>query len=126
MRLLESLATTEALASAFSDAAVLDGMLRFETSLARAQAAAGLAPASTADALSRLTVNSLDPAAIARSARESGTIAIAFVAALRACVSAIDAGAEAAVHYGATSQDVTDTAFAPPFVATLTLVGVTE
>lgn len=112
MRLLESLATTEALASAFSDAAVLDGMLRFETSLARALAAAGLAPASTADALSRLTVDSFDPAAIARSARESGTIAIAFVSAVKARVSAIDAGAGGTVHYGATSQDVTDTAFA--------------
>lgn len=111
VRLLESLATTEELTSAFSDAAVLEGMLQFEMALARAKSAVGLSPATVADALALMSVSDLDPAAVARSARDSGTIAIAFVSALKARVLAIDATAADAVHRGATSQDVTDTAF---------------
>ena len=43
-RLINSLATTDALATAFSDTAFLQGMLDFETALARAEASVGLVP----------------------------------------------------------------------------------
>jgi 3-carboxy-cis,cis-muconate cycloisomerase len=112
VRLLESLATTDALADAFSDAALLSAMLRFEVALARAQAHAGLVPGSVADAIAAVPLDAFDAAAIARSARASGTIAIAFVQMLRARVEANAPVAAPFVHRGATSQDVTDTALA--------------
>ena len=110
VRLLEGLATTDALAAVFSDTALLDGMLRFEVALARAQAAAGLAPREAADAIADIPIDGFDVAAIARSARTSGTVAIAFVDALRSQVRAKAPGSAPLVHRGATSQDVTDTA----------------
>jgi 3-carboxy-cis,cis-muconate cycloisomerase len=110
VRLLESLATTDALADAFSDAALLSAMLRFEAALARAQAHAGLVPATVADAIAAVPIDCFDAGAIARSARASGTIAIAFVEALRARVASDVPAAAPFVHRGATSQDVTDTA----------------
>lgn len=110
VRLLHSLAATDAMAEAFSDAAVLSGMLRFETALARAEARAGLIPAAVADAIAAVPLESFDAAAIARAARSSGTIAIAFVDALIARVNATAPSAATFVHLGATSQDVTDTA----------------
>ena len=108
-RLLGSLATTDALAAAFSDTAMLQGMLRFEAALARAEARAGLVPAAVADAIASLQPDAFDAPAIADAARKSGTIAIAFVDALRARIGAVDTAASY-VHWGATSQDVTDTA----------------
>src|SRR6476661_5019133 len=104
-RLLGSLATTDALADAFSDRAMLQGMLRFEAALARAEARAGLVPAGVADAIASLQPDAFDAAAIADAARKSGTIAIAFVDALRARIGAVDTGAATYVHWGATSQD---------------------
>ena len=44
MRLIESLATTPALAELFSDESVLGAMLDFEAALARAEARAGVIP----------------------------------------------------------------------------------
>jgi 3-carboxy-cis,cis-muconate cycloisomerase len=109
-RLIESLATTNALAGAFSDAAVLDGMLRFEAALARAEADAGVIPQSAAAAIAAVTVDVFDAAAIARSARASGSITVPFVEALTARVRAAAPDAAAFVHWGTTSQDVSDTA----------------
>ena len=51
-RLLDSLATTDALAAVFSDAAVLRAMLDFEGALARGAAAAGVIPAAAARTIS--------------------------------------------------------------------------
>jgi 3-carboxy-cis,cis-muconate cycloisomerase len=110
VRLLESLATTGALADAFSDTAIVSGMLRFEVALARAEARAGLVPSSVADAIAAVTAGTFDTAAMARAARGSGTIAIAFLEALVARVQAAAPAAAPFVHFGATSQDVTDTA----------------
>jgi 3-carboxy-cis,cis-muconate cycloisomerase len=110
-RLLESLATTEPLAETFSDGALLGAMLRFEVALARAEARNGVIPASAADAIARAAVpDAFDPAAIARDARNSGTVTIPVVQRLLERVGAIDPVAATYVHWGATSQDVTDTA----------------
>lgn len=111
LRLLEGLATTEPLAEVFSDAALLASMLRFEAALARAEARAGVIPETAADIIARAAVlDGFDPAAIARAARDSGTITIPFVELLNARVRAADPSAATFVHWGATSQDVSDTA----------------
>jgi 3-carboxy-cis,cis-muconate cycloisomerase len=110
-RLLESLTTTEPLAEVFSDGAFLDAMLRFERALARAEARNGIITSSAADAIARAAApEAFDPASIARDATRSGTVTIPLVQRLIERVSAIDPAAATYVHWGATSQDVTDTA----------------
>jgi 3-carboxy-cis,cis-muconate cycloisomerase len=112
-RLIDSLASTEPLSDVFSDASLLAAMLEFEAALARVEARRGLIPASAADAVAAAAAvpDAFDAAAIASRARSSGTIAIPFVDALRTRVRAADGAAATFVHWGATSQDVTDTAF---------------
>src|SRR6476619_7336605 len=85
-------------------------MLRFGAALARAEARAGLVPASVADAIAAVPLDAFDPAALARAARTSGTIATGFVEALIGRVQAHVPAAAPFVHWGATSQDLTDTA----------------
>ena len=111
MRLLETLATTDRLAGVFSNEAVIGAMLRFEVALARAEARAGVIPQAAADAIATAADKALfDFPAIARDARSSGTLAIPFVDSLRDRVRVVDASAATFVHWGATSQDVVDTA----------------
>ena len=110
-RLIDSLATTDALADSFSDEAVLRAMLDFEVALAGAAADAGAIPSPAADAIARAArTDRFDAAAIAREARQSGTVAMPFVRALIDAVRRDDAGSVDHVHFAATSQDVTDSA----------------
>ena len=110
-RLIDSLATTDALAEVFSDRSILQAMLDFEAALARAEAKAGVIPGRAAEAISAAaSAEGLDAAAIAREARASGTVSIPLVSALTARVQAADAGSARFVHFGATSQDVADSA----------------
>ncbi len=51
VRLIESLATTEALSEVFSDRSVLEAMLAFEVGLARAGARVGVVPDAAAKAI---------------------------------------------------------------------------
>jgi 3-carboxy-cis,cis-muconate cycloisomerase len=90
---------------------MLGAMLQFEVALARAESRSGIFPSSAADAIARAAVpEAFDPAAIARAARGSGTLTIPLVKTLIERVNAIDSAAATYVHWGATSQDVTDTA----------------
>ena len=110
-RLIDSLATTDALADVFSDRSMLQAMLDFEAALARAEAKTGVIPAGAADAISAAArAEDFDAAAIAREARASGTVSIPLVRALTARVHALAAGNARFVHFGATSQDVADSA----------------
>ena len=110
-RLINSLATTEALASAFSDRTLLQAMVDFEAALARAEAGLGLIPESAADAIGRVAVaHHLDLDDIVAGARAHATASIAMVRALEVRVAAVDPEAARYVHLGATSQDVFDTA----------------
>lgn len=110
-RIVNALVTTEALSSIFDDAAVVQALLDVEAALARAQAALGVIPASAATAIAQAAVaGGFDVDALARDARLSATIAIPVVAALTARVEAIDPVAARYVHWGATSQDIVDTA----------------
>src|SRR5262245_56797339 len=118
-RLIDSLASTESLTGVFSDASLLAEMLEFEVALARVEARRGLIPAAAADAIAAAAVpDAFDATAIATRARASGTIAIPLVDALRARVRAADAAAATFVHWGATSQDLTDSAFVRCLVRT--------
>ncbi len=111
-RLIDCLGVTEEMAEVFSDLSVLGAMLEFEATLARAQAERGIIPAAAAEAISKAaaSVAAFDAAAIAREARQSGTPAIPLVNALADLVSQTDESAARYVHFGATSQDVTDSA----------------
>jgi 3-carboxy-cis,cis-muconate cycloisomerase len=110
-RLIESLATTPALAALFSDESVLQAMLQFETALARAEAQSGVIPSQAADAImTAARSGNFDTAALADANFRAGTPAIPLVKILTEQVRKADAEAARFVHWGATSQDVADTA----------------
>jgi 3-carboxy-cis,cis-muconate cycloisomerase len=110
-RLIESLATTPALAALFSDESVLRAMLEFETALARAEARHGLIPMEAAEAIAAAAVpDKFDISVLAEAIFRAGTPTIPLVKMLTQQVREIDAEASRFVHWGATSQDVADTA----------------
>lgn len=110
-RLFDCLGTTDDLAEAFSDRALLRAMLDFEVALARVQARLGVIPAAAADAIANAaSPDDFDIGALANDARTSATLSIPFVKALTARVRAMHAPSATCVHWGATSQDVFDTA----------------
>ncbi|MFC0202020.1 lyase family protein [Paracoccus rhizosphaerae] len=87
--------------------AQLSTMGRVEAALARAQGMRGIIPADSADRIAKVARSiALDPTALVASAARAGIPAQAFVAALKdACGTD-----QAFVHYGATSQDIQDSA----------------
>src|SRR6516164_9320562 len=110
-RLIESLAATEPLSRVFSDASVLQAMLDFEAALARAEARMDVIPASAAAPITEAArAEGFDTAELARLALRAGTPAIPLVRMLTDRVRLLDAKAAGFVHWGATSQDVSDTA----------------
>jgi 3-carboxy-cis,cis-muconate cycloisomerase len=110
-RLIDSLATTPALAALFSDESVLQAMLEFETALARAEARHGLIPMEAAVAIAAAIVpGNFDISVLADATFRAGTPAIPLVKMLTDQVRKTDAEAARFVHWGATSQDVADTA----------------
>jgi 3-carboxy-cis,cis-muconate cycloisomerase len=112
VRLIESLATTEPLADVFSDRSILAAMLAFETALARIEARFDIIPHDAADIITQaVTADFFDAAELARETLRAGTPAIPFVKALTERVRSVDPNAARFVHWGATSQDVADTAF---------------
>jgi 3-carboxy-cis,cis-muconate cycloisomerase len=109
--LVNALGAAAATAEAFSDRATLRHMLRFEAALARAAAAAGLIPKKHAPVIAAACDAALyDPAPLAEAARRTATLTVPVVKALTAEVAKRDAEAASYVHWGATSQDVLDTA----------------
>src|SRR5690625_1176855 len=108
---------TDLLGSAFSNAALeplidarawVQAMLDFEAALARAQARAGVIPADAAAAMAAACrAERIDLAQIRERTVQSGNPAIPLVKQLTA---AVPSEAAAYVHWGATSQDVIDTA----------------
>ncbi len=113
-RLIDSLATTGPLADLFSDDSVLQAMLDFETALARAEAGLGIIPASAAAAIEKaaqtFTKEKVDFAKLAEDSRLAVTPSIPFVKLLTERVRGVNVAAAGFVHWGATSQDVADTA----------------
>jgi 3-carboxy-cis,cis-muconate cycloisomerase len=110
-RLISSLATTPALAEVFSDESVMRAMLEFEAALARAEASVGIIPKDAAKAITKCAASAtIDLTALADASFKAGTPAIPLVKALTEQVRKTDPGASRFVHWGATSQDVADSA----------------
>src|SRR5260221_8917967 len=109
--LLAPMLSSAAMRAVCDDATYLQHMLDFEAALARAEASTGVIPASAADTIAKACkTESFDLAALAEAATRSGNLAIPLVQALTAEVAKADADAARYVHWGATSQDVIDTA----------------
>jgi 3-carboxy-cis,cis-muconate cycloisomerase len=110
-RLIDSLATTEPLAELFSDQSVLQAMLDFELALARAEAAVGVIPRSAVDGIVAAgKADGFDIAALVRETLPNATPGVPLAKALTERVRAKSPEAAGFVHWGATSQDVADTA----------------
>jgi 3-carboxy-cis,cis-muconate cycloisomerase len=95
----------------FSDTHFLECMIQFELSLARALVKAGIAPPSAVTAIQQNSNPSLfNIEQIAAQARLAGNVAIPFVKSLTVLAEKTDREGAKFVHWGATSQDVLDTA----------------
>jgi 3-carboxy-cis,cis-muconate cycloisomerase len=109
--LLAPMLSSAAMRAVCDDVACLQNMLDFEAALARAEAAAGVIPASAPGPIEKACkAEAFDLGALAEAATRSGNLAIPLVKALTAEVGKSDANAARYVHWGATSQDVIDTA----------------
>jgi 3-carboxy-cis,cis-muconate cycloisomerase len=109
--LLAPMLSSAAMRAICDDVACLQNMLDFEAALARAEASAGIIPASAIGPIAAACkAQAFDMAALAEAATKSGNLAIPLVKALTAAVAKSDAEAARYVHWGATSQDVIDTA----------------
>ena len=93
----------------FTDTAELRAMLLVEGALAKTQAKLGVIPQDSADAIHRATIEiQLDPGALRRPTGQNGVSVPGLVAAFRAEMQAPEHAQY--VHWGATSQDIIDTA----------------
>jgi 3-carboxy-cis,cis-muconate cycloisomerase len=111
LRLIDSLATTPILAELFSDHSLLQAMLNFEAALARAEAHTGVIPTAAAEAIALGARPAyFDAAALAHASLRAGTPAIPLVSALTERIRKNNPEAAGFVHWGATSQDVADSA----------------
>src|ERR1700749_2980402 len=109
--LLAPMLSSAAMRAICDDVAYLQYMLDFEAALARAEAATGVIPAGAPAPIEQACNAQLfDLAALAQAATKSGNLAIPLVKALTAAVAKANADAARYVHWGATSQDVIDTA----------------
>ena len=113
MELLDGVFGTVAVVTATDDRALLDALCETETALARACTRAGLIELATALEIGVACdqVRTMPAAELGRRAAAGGNPVIPLVAELRRLVAErAGADAAAAVHLGATSQDVMDTA----------------
>lgn len=99
----------------FSDEALVKYMLRAEVALAQAQAEVGVIPLIAAETIQRVAEQEIHSIInfdhLAQSSGLAGNIAIPFVKQFTAAVKKINEDASRYVHWGATSQDIIDTAF---------------
>ncbi|QUS40787.1 3-carboxy-cis,cis-muconate cycloisomerase [Tardiphaga alba] len=109
--LLAPLLSSAAMRAICDDATTLQHMLDFEAALARAEAAVCVIPAGAVTAIdAACRADQFDIGALAEAATRSGNLAIPLVKALTAHVAKADPDAARYVHWGATSQDVIDSA----------------
>jgi 3-carboxy-cis,cis-muconate cycloisomerase len=100
-------------AAAFEAPAFIRAMLAFEAALARAQGAEDVIPLTAAQVIAVTCRGArIDHEALVREGKLSATLAVPLVKMLKAEVARVDAEAAKHVHFGATSQDVLDTAMA--------------
>ncbi len=104
------LSTSDAI-DCFGTKSIVQGMLDFEAALAHVQAEVDIIPSGAASAIASFCrADLLDCDAIVRESAHAGALAIPLVKRLRAAVVTVDKDAARWVHFGATSQDVIDTA----------------
>ena len=109
--LLAPMFSSAAMRAIVADEARLQRMLDVESALARAQGALGIIPAAVLKPIAGCCrAEYFDIAALGEAARSAGNVAIPLVKALTAEVKKRDAKAAGYVHWGATSQDIIDTA----------------
>ncbi|HHB0831341.1 3-carboxy-cis,cis-muconate cycloisomerase [Acinetobacter baumannii] len=97
----------------FSDSSLVTYMIQVEVALAQAQAQVGVIPQNAANTIAQVAEHALDKfdfSALAVATGLAGNIAIPFVKQLTAIVKDTDEDASRYVHWGATSQDILDTA----------------
>ena len=113
-RLYASLFYQKEVTEIFSDRSLLQYLMTTEIALAKAQALVGVIPQAAAQRIEQICtkqgLEKLDVDALATAGGLAGNIAIPFVKQLTALVKASDEDASRYVHWGATSQDVLDTA----------------
>ena len=96
-------------AALFNDAAELRAMIRVEAALAKVQGGLGLIPEDSAREIERSIVAvEIDPASLAAATRRDGIPVPALVAALRSAMASPEHAQY--LHWGATTQDIMDTA----------------
>src|SRR5438067_732345 len=99
--------------TAFAAPAFVRAMLAFESALARAQAEEGVIPEPSAAAIgAACAAIRIDEERLVAEGKRSATLAVPLVEMLRAELSSRSKDAAMHVHFGATSQDVLDTAMA--------------
>ena len=103
-----------------SDVAFVRGLVEVEVALARAEARVGVISTSAAEQIAKVQADKIDVAALTKGTIRSGFPIIALVQELRKQV-----GADAAtyVHWGATTQDIMDTACVLQLRAVIELIG---
>jgi 3-carboxy-cis,cis-muconate cycloisomerase len=108
-----------------ADTARIQRMLDTEAALARAEAAVGVIPSGAAALISAACrAERYDAVALGEAATTAGNVVIPLVQALTAEVAKTDALAARYVHWGATSQDIIDTALVLELRAALDLLDV--
>ena len=108
---IEFLFSTPAMTEIFSLSRQLRAMMQFEWALSCALEECGLAEAGSGDAVKRhLDAQFVDRDSLQSEALNAGNIAIPFIRQLTARVGEENEAAARAIHLGATSQDVLDTA----------------
>jgi 3-carboxy-cis,cis-muconate cycloisomerase len=109
--LLPPLVSSAAMRAIVDDRARLQRMLDFEAALTRAEAVMGVIPASAVDPIAAACrAERYDIAALGEAAAAAGNLVTPLVQALTAEVARTDAAAARSVHWGASGQDVMDTA----------------
>ncbi|MBN8962919.1 MAG: 3-carboxy-cis,cis-muconate cycloisomerase [Rhizobiales bacterium] len=109
--LLAPMLSSAAMRAVCDDGAFLQDMLDVEAALARAEATVGVIPkAAAAPIAAACRAERFEIGALAEAATRAGNLAIPLVKTLTAEVAKSDADAARYVHWGATSQDIIDSA----------------
>src|ERR1700759_2285961 len=105
------MASSAEMPAVFADEALIAHALAFEAGLAEAEAECGVIPQSAARSIAEAArALTCDPSELAEAAAHAGTLALPLVKRLGEAVANIDRDAAGHVHFGATSQDLADTA----------------
>lgn len=111
--IFEGFLSTPEVMEALSDRSFVQAMLRYEAALARAQASAGLIPQALAQSIiGTCKVDLFDVPKIVRESARAGCLATPLIKSLKETVGLFNPEAAAFVHFGASSQDLIDSALA--------------